>query len=144
MISSVGTRASWCLLALVTIGAGCAPFERGQRRAEADADAVVDAGSVDAGANGPSFKADVHPILLDRCGLCHRRGGAGASTKYVLADDAAADRDTVLALVDTDVPDASPLLAKARGEMHVGGSALPRSSADYALVHAWIAAGGPP
>lgn len=127
---------------LAWIAAGCAPFERGGRRIEPDAGMVADAMSGDAG--GASFAADVHPILLDRCGDCHREGGAAAKSEYVLADDPESDREAVLGLIDTDAPDSSELLKKARGEMHGGGSVMPRDSADYATVRAWIAAGAPP
>lgn len=134
--------AAWLVGAIIV--AGCAPFERGERRGEPDATVEFDAGPGD-GATGPSFEADVLAVLLDRCGDCHREGGTGAaSIEFVLTDDPAIDRDTVLALVDTLDPDASGLLEKARGEGHGGGSAMPPDSADYAVVRAWIAAGAPP
>jgi len=135
-----------CLLAA---GIGCAPLERGEPRVEPDAGAVMggDAGMTgDAGgAGGPSFASDVHPLLLMRCGPCHREGGPGAASKrYVLTEDAENDRQTVLKLVNTADPDKSWLLRKARGDMHTGGKVLPIDSANYASVRAWIAAGAPP
>lgn len=105
---------------------------------------MLDAGASDAGGGGPSFAADVHPILLRRCGMCHRMGGAGFASAYVLTDDPGTDHATVLDFLDGDDAEVSRLLVKARGEMHGGGAAMPRTSQDYATVRAWIAAGAVP
>ena len=138
-MTSSARCARWLIAALV--GVGCAPFERGERRVAPNADG----GLPDAGAADISFEVDVLPVLLDRCGICHREGGSGtASKKYVLTEEPEVDHATVLALVDLEAPGASRLLEKARGEEHVGGAALPEDAADYALVRDWIAAGAPP
>ena len=90
-----------------------------------------------AGEGGRSFAAIVHPVLMNTCAICHRPGAPAAMTRLLLSGDAARDEAIVRPFVDVQAPEQSPLLAKARGEMHGGGAVLPPGDPRQAAIVAW-------
>ena len=104
--------------------------------------APTDAPPTDVPPTGPSFATEVHGILLSECGQCHRSGGP---RQLLLSDDAAADYDSVVKIVNVSDPAGSKLLKKGTGEsQHGGGPTLKGSSQEYATILAWITAGALP
>ena len=87
------------------------------------------------------FAAVVHPLLVRSCAACHGPVGVAAGTRLVLSGDVAADYAKARPLVDPAAPAASPLLAKATGEMHAGGPVLKAGSPEHALLLGWVSAG---
>ena len=75
------------------------------------------------------------------CASCHKSGGSAAGTKLVLSGSTGSDYRTVLRFVSTKHPESSALLAKASGKGHLGGSPIPKGSAKYRALEAWIADG---
>ncbi len=122
------------LIGLALLGAGCADFQRGP--APPDAGAKLD------GRSGLvadySFEAEVYPVLLRRCEDCHKVGGIGQYTKYVLTGNARSDRPAVLSLVVPGDPAASIFLRRATGESHTGKVALAPDGAEYETVANWV------
>ncbi len=57
----------------------------------------------------------------------------------VLSGDAAADEAQARRLIDAAAPDRSPLVVKASGEMHGGGSVISVGDASYRALVAWAA-----
>ncbi|MEO8214774.1 MAG: hypothetical protein ABI560_16350, partial [Myxococcales bacterium] len=49
--------------------------------------------------NAPSFRRGIHPLLMGTCGICHRAGGAAASTRLILSGDPSTDHAAVARLV---------------------------------------------
>ena len=92
---------------------------------------------------GPSFAADVAPVLAKFCAACHSAVGPAAQTHLVLSGDLDHDFASVRALVVPGSASISPLLVKATGQLHAGGAVLPSSGAEYRHIAAWIAAGAP-
>jgi hypothetical protein len=89
----------------------------------------------------PSFRKAIHPLFLHSCQVCHRAGGPGGATRFVLVGDAAADFASVRALVTPNAPPTSPLLLKASGAGHGGGAPWPASGEAHERVLTWIAKG---
>ena len=117
---------------LAWVSASCADFHRGP----APADGGGDTGPV----NDPTFEAQVYPVLLMRCGVCHAEGQEAGLSKLVLTGDARLDRAMVVALVTPGQPTRSELLIEGSGvDSHMGGIRLPVDSADYAKLADWIA-----
>ena len=59
---------------------------------------------------------------MNACAICHRPGAPAAMTRLLLSGDAARDEAIVTPFVYVQAPEQSPLLSKARGEMHGGGA----------------------
>jgi hypothetical protein len=89
----------------------------------------------------PDFGADVHPILMHACALCHGPTGMAASTRLILSGDVDADYGKVRPLVDPGAPARSLLVTKAGGEMHAGRAVIVAGSSEAQLLVDWIAAG---
>ncbi|MFO7563184.1 MAG: hypothetical protein R6X02_11115 [Enhygromyxa sp.] len=89
----------------------------------------------------PAYAPRSHSILQDACGSCHALTAFAGSTALGLSGDPELDYASVLALVDLDNPEASPLLAKGRGEAHAGGASIDPRSSEYLKLLAWIDAG---
>ncbi len=83
-----------------------------------------------------------HTILQDKCASCHGAGGF-ASDGFGLSGDPEQDYPEVMAHVDRQDPEGSPLLTKARGVRHGGGAVIDTGSNEYAELLAWIGAGAP-
>jgi hypothetical protein len=58
-------------------------------------------------------------------------------TRLLLSGDAVRDEAIVRPFVDVQAPEESPLLSKARGEMHGGGAVLPPGDPRVAAIVAW-------
>ena len=95
-------------------------------------------------ASGPTFVADIKPLLASNCNACHTNTGiVGTSMLYDAADDAGAHA-VITAEVDLANPAASELLVKASGGGgHGGGAPWPAGGAAAQTVEAWITAGAP-
>jgi hypothetical protein len=89
----------------------------------------------------PDFGADVHPILMHACALCHGPTGMAAATRLILSGDVDADYAKVRPLVDPAGPARSLLVTKAGGEMHAGRAVIVAGSSEAQLLVDWIAAG---
>jgi len=85
----------------------------------------------------PRFAAAVHPVLMSTCAICHRPGAPAAMTRLLLSGDAARDDAIVRPFVDVQAPEQSPLVSKARGEMHGGGAVLPPGDPRLEAIIAW-------
>ena len=83
------------------------------------------------------FAADVHPILLSTCALCHRPGGPAGMTRLLFSGDAAKDEAAARAFVDVQAPERSPLITKSSGQMHGGGAVLPAGDARMETILSW-------
>lgn len=116
-------------------------------------------------ASGLSYRRHAFPILRTKCGPCHVPGpteasqagetfdyGAGldlltyAGSSVAITDSTGAVRTWtkigVRAVVNTEVPEASLLLAKTMvGSTHGGGAFWDTTSADYRALRTWIAEG---
>jgi hypothetical protein len=95
---------------------------------------------------GPSYVADVAPLLDADCASCHKAGALPSAASFPLSDpvDHVADYDQAARRVNLSTPAASLLLVKASdGALHAGGALWLPGSAEYAAVEAWIAAGAP-
>lgn len=171
-MTSRATLLLGALLAGSLVMAACADFERGPRPpVEPDVTAAEDSGPGDVGGGdvaadavsdgatdtGPdgggdlplevavgefSFAADIHGLLVKRCGECH---SSGAPRGLFLTSDASVDYPVVLKLVKKATPAASKLLLKGTAEdQHGGGAVLSAGSADYEAILGWIAEGAFP
>jgi hypothetical protein len=89
----------------------------------------------------PSFRRAIHPALMATCGPCHRTGGPGAATRFLLSGTPEVDHSTVVRLVDLHAPAASVLLGKVSGRPHAGGAPWPADSGPYARLLTWIERG---
>lgn len=113
------------ILLSVGLVVGCGGFERGTPSPDAGCEPGAD----------ETFATEVHPILTERCDGCH---GASSSTPFALSGDAAADRATVLRFADLDAPERSPILLKATGNGHGGGTLISSGSAEYTTILKWL------
>jgi len=102
-----------------------------------DAVAVPTNASTPEATAGVPFAPQVHGILVEKCATCHVAGGMAGTGRFVLTRDPALDLDRTIALIDLGDPTASPLLTKASGQSHGGGTPLPVDSQGYALVLEW-------
>lgn len=123
-------------IAIGLLGAGCADFQRGP--AASDAGAKLDSSSSRPLVADYTFEAEVYPVLLRRCGDCHKVGGIGEFTKYVLTGNARADRPMVLDLVVPGDPTGSLFIRRASGESHTGKVTLAPNGDEYETVANWI------
>lgn len=94
--------------------------------------------------SGPSFAADVHPLLLAGCERCHSVDGEASDTDYILVDDVDDDYELTLDFIDLDAPASSRLLAKTAGKGHTGGAIYSDHSSEYETLLDWIEHGAPP
>lgn len=116
-------------------------------------------------ATGLSYRKHVFPILRSKCGPCHVPGpteaaqagetfdyGAGldlltyGGSSVAIPDSTGGVRtwtkNGIRTVVNTDVPEASLLLAKTMaGSTHGGGAFWTSESADYRALRTWIAEG---
>lgn len=141
----------------VTAADGSGPGDIAGGDAAADtgvADVAGDEGSLDAGPDDAaelppevvagefSFAADIHGLLVKRCGECHT---TGAPRALLLTDDPATDYPGVLKLVKQASPASSKLLLKGTAEdQHGGGAVLSAGTTDYEAILGWIAEGAFP
>ncbi|TVQ44315.1 MAG: hypothetical protein EA371_13770 [Gammaproteobacteria bacterium] len=102
--------------------------------------AATEATSEEGGDSEVVFAPEVHTLLVARCQGCHD-GGRNPDSGFPVHGDAAQDFETARAMVDTDDPAASPLLAVSVGEGHPAGPVFDRDSDDYATLLAWAEAG---
>ena len=94
--------------------------------------------------DGPSFEADVLPVLIAGCDRCHGADGEASDTAFLVdlpLDEIYAD---TLTFVDLTAPDESRLLAKTAGVGHTGGVIYDSHSSQYALILDWIEHGALP
>jgi hypothetical protein len=125
----------WLLLA------ACADFSRGAPLADGSAGSSMGAGS-DAGApTGVSYGADIHPLLMERCGSCHSPTGAASGTALVFTGSVPDDYLSTFNLVSVETPEASRLAVKMAGRGHQGGAIITSASPEYARVLRWIGEG---
>ncbi|MCA8921096.1 MAG: hypothetical protein KDD82_04765, partial [Planctomycetes bacterium] len=94
--------------------------------------------------SGPTFIADIKPLLALNCNACHTNTGiVGTAMLYSAADDAGSHA-AVTAQVNLADPAASNLLVKAAGGAgHGGGGPWPAGGAAATTVQQWITAGAP-
>jgi hypothetical protein len=120
-----------------------------------------DSGGVLRGVTGLSeavFNAGVHPILLNRCGVCHQAvglPGTGGTTpnggfvgrRFVLTGQAEGDFNVTLSMISNVAsPGMNELLRRpastgtnpAHGVTLGGGAVMPASDADYQCIVRWI------
>ncbi len=93
---------------------------------------------------GPSFVADILPILRAGCERCHTAAGAASTTAFLLDVDDETAYATTLEFVDLDNPAGSRLLAKTAGLGHTGGVIYDDRTAEYDTILAWIEHGALP
>lgn len=93
---------------------------------------------------GPSFAADVLPLLDAGCERCHASDGAASHTSFLLDVDEQTAYETTLDFVDLDQPEDSPLLLKGAGLGHTGGAIYDEHSAEHATILEWIEQGAMP
>ena len=101
----------------------------------------------------PSFRRDVMAVLSRagcNLGACHGNlNGKGGLKLSLRGEDPAGDYHTLLRQleqrrVNIQEPTASLILQKPAGQLaHQGGVRFPRDSAEYRVLHDWIAAGAP-
>ncbi|TDU32014.1 hypothetical protein DFR24_1402 [Panacagrimonas perspica] len=105
------------------------------------------------------FEEDVHPILLERCSMCHQPVGNGGGdpgsferNQFVLTGDTEGDYNVTLTMVNNVCnPPANPLLMRptsndlgAHPHPQIGTPPRPVMSpleADYTTIRDWIASG---
>jgi hypothetical protein len=124
------------MLAACLCSLGCADFKRGPGPRDAAPEAAVQ-GDVTL-VEDLTFETDVYRILQIRCEDCHKSGGMGGYTRFVLTGNARIDRAMVMALVTPGDPAASLLLARATGDSHTGGQVLVPDSDPYNTIANWI------
>jgi len=89
-----------------------------------------------------TYEADVYPILLSNCSICHGMGGVANSTSYQLSSNSGSDYNVISALVTPGDPEGSLLLQKASGSTsHGGSSVLAATSVEYQTIAVWIEQG---
>ncbi len=88
---------------------------------------------------GPDFDTQVYPVLMAKCGSCHKVGGSGGRSKLILSADVAASFEVARAQVDPSKAATSPLLRRGTGEKHAKAIASP--SVEYDLFLKWIETG---
>lgn len=136
---------------LVSLGAGCAEPERGDKPEPEVTDTSMGetTETVDQETDGVeptplSYENDgVHALLLDKCtgGGCHETGAGG----YTLNGDAEADYLATLDRVIAGDGAGSKLVKKGAGvSSHTGGPVLQTDSPEYELVVDWINDGANP
>ena len=101
----------------------------------------------------PTFERDIQPILTRHgcnAGPCHGKArGQNGFALSLFAYDHDFDHASIFGQArgrraNPESPDESLLLRKAAGSMaHGGGRKLPTDHADYQVLRAWVAAGGP-
>ncbi len=101
----------------------------------------------DAGANPPTLSKDVEPLFQMHCAgvECHTTLGAGRAYSH-LVNVTASECTDGRKLVDPDVPAASYLIQKLRGEEMCAGVQMPKkgdllSDGDIQTISDWICAG---
>ncbi len=90
---------------------------------------------------GLVYAPELHDALNQACSGCHRPGALAGATGYVLTGEVGADFASARRFVDLARPETSPLLAKASGVTHAGGSIYPAGSDGHRRLLAWIASG---
>jgi hypothetical protein len=93
---------------------------------------------------GPSFAADILPLLRAGCERCHSADGAASNTTFVLGFDEADAYETTVQFVDVDNAASSRLLAKTAGQGHTGGIIYDDRSVEYDAILNWIEQGALP
>lgn len=93
---------------------------------------------------GPSFDADVLPLLRAGCERCHASGGEAGDTDFVLGSNDADAYETTLELISLDDPGSSRLLSKTAGKGHTAGVIYDDRSSAYAVILDWIETGASP
>lgn len=93
-----------------------------------------------AGTGGPDYLHEAVAILAPRCSGCHATQSTGWRVSANMASTAS-DYQVTLPKVDVNAPASSLLLTKASGQAHGGGTVIAATSAEYAGLRAWIAAG---
>jgi mono/diheme cytochrome c family protein len=89
-----------------------------------------------------SFSDDVLPVLVQKCGSCHRAGGMGGKSNWVIQAGLQADYDATLRFVNRAAPAQSPLLKKASGAtVHAAGKVFGSDSTEFATLVRWIEGG---
>ncbi|MCA9519159.1 MAG: hypothetical protein KC635_29690 [Myxococcales bacterium] len=141
-------RTLWSLIGALAVpivaGVGllsaCTDFERGDPPPPKPD--VVGTDSGDGTGSTLSFATDIHPLLLDNCGQCHKQG---APRPYLLTNDAPTDYATVKALVVVSDPPSSLILRKAAGyEGHGPGRILSPTGEPFLTIQQWIEEGANP
>ncbi len=125
----------WLVLACIA-SLGCVDFHRGPAPRDAGADTVAQGDVVLV--EDLTFETEVYPILQIRCEDCHKSGGMGGFTQFVLTGNARIDRARVMALVTPGDAPASLLLQRATGNSHTGGEVLAPDSDPYNTIANWI------
>lgn len=133
------SRKATILALFAVLISACGGFRRGDYW---DEDATTTTASESDG-DGPSFTADVLPLLIDDCASCHAAGASAGDTGFLVGIDAGADLESTLDFVDFNAPASSRLLTKAAGVGHVGGAFYSPEGPEAALILAWIEAGAP-
>jgi hypothetical protein len=166
--------AGWLALGVLASTLGCAGFRRGEPWDDAiegpppaeesgddEAETSVGEGSDDGGsgssdsgssgsatsgdpADGPSFAADVLPLLDAGCERCHASDGAASHTGLLLDGDEQASYEMTLEFVDLEHAAQSRLLTKGAGQGHTGGVIYDDHGPEYATILAWIEGGALP
>lgn len=120
-----------------------APADKPAPQAAPEAGTGDPAAPAEPSATGPTYAADIHPIVSAKCGSCHAKGAPAGGGSLGLTGEVEPDYTTVRALVNPGQPDTSPFLSKGSGEAHGGGATVPKDSPEYAAIRAWIEAGAP-
>ncbi len=85
------------------------------------------------------FAPDVHRLITQRCGKCHRPGKKGAAAGLVLTGAAGADETALVAYADAPSPSASSLYRAAAHDGGVHKRAPLKSDKERALLRSWLA-----
>jgi mono/diheme cytochrome c family protein len=100
------------------------------------------AASEEASGPGPSFSADVLPVLTEKCALCHGSAGGWSAATY---DEVVNGGLNAPAVIPGD-PEKSLLVQKLRDTQTQGGLMPPTGPLpmeEIELIVRWIAAGAP-
>ena len=83
-----------------------------------------------------TFGADVMPVLVAKCQVCH-----GSNGRFTITT-ASSTYNNITALKGTAAAGGQYLLSKGSGtEGHGGGTVIATSSAEYATIKSWVDAG---
>jgi len=83
-----------------------------------------------------TFGADVMPVLIAKCQVCH-----GSNGRFTITTTSST-YNNIVALEGSAVAGGQYLLSKGSGtEGHGGGTVITTSSAEYATIKSWVDAG---